>query len=373
MSSFAKRFGSKMLVLSEKDVRKCLTMESCIKINKAALMSIASPSTAALVGGKGNVPPRLGLSGAPTTISASAAEAEDWTLFKPAAFYADDGGDGNGYKESLMGMKIVSIRAQNPDKGLPLVPATILVVDAESGIVQAVLDGTYLTGIRTAASSGIATQLMRPDLNHVVVFGAGLQAECHIEAIETAIERKIPKITIVNRSLPRAEALREKISCEDCDIVLLNDKAGVEKALSAADVVAATTNSTTPLFDGSVLPSGCHVNGIGSYTPEMQEIPANAVNRSRVIIDTPDAKTVGDLKHLQANTTDCKHPMVLLGDVLANTTRGSPWPLLSNEDASKYDCTFFKGVGTAIQDVMTADMVVKRARELGIGTEVDMS
>lgn len=100
----------------------------------------------------------------------------------------------------------------------------------------------------------------------------------------------------------------------------------------------------------------------------MQEIPVHAVNRSRILIDTNDAKTVGDLKHLSLDDTSI-HPVTLLGDALADAT------LMHNDhhDTSKFDCTFFKGVGTAIQDVMTADLVMKRARELGIGTEVDMS
>jgi len=390
MSTLAKRVGSKMLVLSEADVRKCLSMKSCLEINRQALLSVASDSAAAQVGGKGQVPLRIGLPG-PVTASisnTSTGTADDWTLFKPAAFYHHSSNSDNQppnttaaattsatttTNESLMGMKIVSIRSQNPDRGLPLVTATIAVLNTESGIVQAILNGTYLTGMRTAASSGLATQLMRPDLTHLVVFGAGLQAECHIDAIKTAIGRTIPKITICNRSRPRAEQLKEKIRLlsfgESCDIVLLEDKAGVEKALSTADVVAATTNAMTPLFDGSVLPPGCHVNGIGSYTPEMQEIDINTVNRSRIIIDTHDAKTVGDLKHLQ----DVRgHPMALLGDMLADTTSDSPWGT-NIAGSENIDCTFYKGVGTAIQDVMTADLVVQRARELGIGTEVDMS
>ena len=119
------------------------------------------------------------------------------------------------------------------------------------------------------------------------------------------------------------------------------------------------------LFNGSILPPGCHINGIGSYTPEMQEISPEAVNRSRILIDTPEAKTVGDLKHL-ADRAD--HPISILGDVL-----GDPATWKKQGSGGAQDCTFYKGVGTAIQDVMTADLVVKRARELGIGVEVDMS
>lgn len=368
VSKLIKTIGSKMLVLSEKDVRMCLTMADCLDINRKALMSIASPESAAQVGGVGNVPARLGLRGPLSPAAAASGAAEDWTLIKPASFDAT-----NSATASLMGMKIVSIRSQNPNRGLPLVPATVLVLDAESGIVQAILNATYLTGARTAASSGLATQLARPDAKHLVVFGAGLQAECHIEAIETAIGRTLPKITIVNRTRERAEALKQKIlsdtnASRDIEVVWLGDDSHVQSALSTADVVAATTNATTPLFDGSILPTGCHVNGIGSYTPDMQEISPSVVNRSRILIDTNDAKTVGDLKPFLEDNNNNKHPMTLLGDALAGTA-GESW---SSQDP-QYDCTFFKGVGTAIQDVMTADFVVKKARELGIGTDVDMS
>lgn len=356
----AKSFGSKMLVLSEKDVRKVLTMADCLKINKEAYMSITSASSR--VGGKGHVPTRLSLPGPPKA-GVAVEGAADCTLFKPAAFYADQS---TPNKESLMGMKIISLRADNPKGGFPLAPATVAVLDADTGIVQAIVSSTYLTGARTAAGSGLATQLARPDLEHLVVFGAGLQAETHIDAIHTAIDREIPKITIINRTLERANQLKERLTCcISCEVVLLDDKAAVEKAVYSADVIAATTNTATPIFDCKLKP-GCHINGIGSYTPDMQEIPESVVNRSVLLIDTPEAKSVGDLKHLGADKGDSDHPITLLGEAL----EGANW---KEKASSSFDCTFYKGVGTSIQDIMTADLVVKRARELGIGTQVDMA
>jgi ornithine cyclodeaminase len=372
-----KQLGSKMLILSEKDVRRCLSMKDCLKINRKALLSVCHAAEQA--GGTGKVPTRLGLEGPHIVGSAT----QDWTLFKPAAFYADM----SSSSSSLMGVKVVSVRAQNPEAGLPLVPATVMVLDATTGTAKALVSATYLTGARTAASSGLATQLFRPDAQHLVVFGAGLQAECHIDAIQIAIGRILPKITIINRTRPRAEQLKEHLlrqnleaaassisssinSTTSIDIVLLEDKLAVEKALSTADVIAATTNATQPLFEnGSCLPPKCHINGIGSYTPEMQEIPVDAVNRCRILIDTEEAKNVGDLKHLLDEKFQ-EHPITLLGDALA---AGHGDPIHKQIQNSKYDCTFYKGVGTAIQDIMTADLVVTRARELGIGTEVDMS
>ena len=243
-----------------------------------------------------------------------------------------------------------------------MVPATILVVDPPTGTVQAVVSATYLTAARTAAGSALATQLCcchRPRSSlakHLVVFGAGLQASLHLEAIPSVVPT-LERITIINRNRQRAEDLAAKQTLRTT-VLELQDTMGVQRALNDADIVVACTNTMTPLFDGLALPRHCHVNGIGSFTPQMQEIDDATVQRSIVLIDTPDAKTVGDLKSMGTSTTP-----LLLGDILLN-----PDLLPSNRD-----CTFYKAVGTAIQDVMTAHLVVQRAKELGIGQYVDMS
>jgi ornithine cyclodeaminase len=292
-------------------------------------------------------------------------------------------------------MKLVSIRSDNPLDGLPLVPATILTVDAKTGIVDAVVAGTYLTAARTAAGSALATAhaLGRPGrtrtLEHLVVFGAGLQAELHVQAIATALTptaheeeegpsssssssslsaipiRKIPKLTLVNRNLDRARQLAGQLVdwCGDIQVVELSDDLGVADALSTANVIVTATNTVTPLFSHSsgLIPSGCHINGIGSYTPSMQEVPCRFVSdRCTVWVDTNEARQVGDLQALSPN-----HPCHLFGRVLLEQEQEPSWPHL--------DCTFYKAVGTAIQDVMTADLVVRRARELNLGTAIDMS
>jgi len=335
-----------MLMLSEKDVKKCLSLKDCLDVNRKALMAVAE--------GTAQVPTRLGLSY--QNKEAQTEDAKDWTLFKPASF-----SDSN---ETLMGIKLVSIRAMNPQQGLPTVPATVLSLNAETGYVDAVLASTYLTAARTAAGSALSCELVRPNLQRLVVFGAGLQAELHIQLISTAIGRPIPHTTIINRSEPRALQLKESISSQytqQIDIVLLHDQLGVADALSKADVVVTATNTVTPLFDGSFLPSGCHIAGVGSYTPDMAEVPARTVDRCRVMIDTPEARQVGDLKNLSQ-----QHPVELLGNLLKDKS----W---LEETSEMLDLTFYKSVGTAIQDVLTANIVVQRAREQGVGTEVDMS
>ena len=345
----------KMFLLGERDVRRALNLEECLQVNKMALISLTQ--------GSGVVPSRLGLPYPKNPNKkgdeSNQGEAEDWTLIKPAAYY--------GEQQCIsMGMKVVSVRQKNPAVGLPLVPATICLIDPPSGIVQATISATYVTAMRTSAGPALAVQMFRPDLEHLVIFGAGTQAEAHIELIELSIKRNIAKISIVNRSLERANILRQKLLDQGervVDVILLKDVDAVSTALGSADVISATTNTTTPLWkDSHVLQKGCLITGIGSYTPEMQEIPKYVVNSAHVVIDTPEAMASGDLKHL-GTFESTSHPVSLAGDAFQNP---------SKIGRSK-DCIFYKAVGTAIQDVLTAEAVVKSAKALGIGQEVDMS
>ncbi|GAX13655.1 ornithine cyclodeaminase [Fistulifera solaris] len=342
-----------MLILNEQQVQQCLHLRECLEVNREAFIALAQ--------GQATVPSRIGL---PYHSASTSGSTPDWTLFKPAA------------TSDMMGCKIVSVRRNNPAKGLPLVPATILHLDAETGSVDAVLDGTYLTAARTAAGSALATALawQGREMQHLVVFGAGLQAELHIQMIAEALpQRHLSQLTIVNRTLERAVILSNKIqsmSAEGqmafdkithCQILALDDTTQIAQALSTASCIVTCTNTATPLFDGNiVLPAGCHLNSIGSYTSDMQEIPTETtIRHCRVWMDTPEARTVGDLKDLPS-----EHPVTLFGKVLQQDYEPAKTLL---------PCTFFKSVGTAIQDVMTASIVVKKARELGIGTEIEMN
>ena len=370
-----------MLLLSEQNVKECLLMRDCLEVNRKALKSVAN--------GDAQVPTRLGLQYLPPSSPVSSAgtetkeEAADWTLFKPAALtHPQEGKEPYDRCTQNMGMKLVSIRSNNPSKGLPLVPATILSVDAETGQIRSVVAATYLTAARTAAGSALSTVLVKDvrDIVHVTVFGAGLQAKLHIHALATAMGTHIPHLTIVNRTTSSAQRLQSEIPSEwalTVHVVSLSDTDAVAQTLSQSNVVITATNTTTPLFDGNLLKPGTHLCGVGSYTPDMQELSIAAVNRCRVLMDTPDARTVGDLKHLTMS-----HPVTLVGQALMDAekhdgTLDRPAFVQAcfprESDTSSVDCTLFKSVGTAIQDILTADLVVQKAMERAIGTEVDMA
>ena len=394
-----------MLILSEADVRQCLPIELAIEANKRALGSLRKAGD-----GGATVPTRIGLPYRGAVLAgddvgdnapASDAAAEDWTLFKPALYEPANDSKKDGNQTSLMGMKLVSVRGNNPSMGLPTVPATIMLVDCKTGIANALLGGTFLTAARTAAGSAVATDCMTPaDTNplHLLVFGAGLQAEMHIDAIRS-VRPNICRISIVNRSAERAEKLialtREKLKESeddidlDMDVTLLEDRDAVKNVVGSADIICTTTNTTTPLFDGSWVKPGCHLNGVGSYTSNMEEISSEFIStRCQVVIDTPEAINVGDLNGI---SDESENYVGLLGDIMAgnahltnhgkrkraNGTEGGGGTGTcsggnNNNNNNCYDCTMFKSVGTAIQDVITAHEVYQEAIRRGVGMEVEM-
>ena len=372
-----------MLILNEAQVRKCLTLELCIQANKDALATLGStkgnhekasfvpsslPSNAV-------IPTRIGL---PRTIHESSSSnktqmPEDTTLFKPAAYYSTD----NDMSSTLMGMKIISIRAKNPSKGKPTATATMTMLNAETGEVTSVLNATYLTAARTAAGSAIATQICLEQKKllhgqkdkHLVVFGAGIQAEMHIRLIQYILPNEISKVTIVNRSFARAEKLKHTLQIEHPDVtynvLTLDQQHKIHDTVATADVIATATNTEFPLFDWSHVNLTAHIVGVGSYLDSSEEVSSTFVrDRCYTLSDTLDALNVGDLKLLEGNS---EQYLGLLGDFLQNRI------VLDREQIlHKKKCTFYKSVGTAIQDIFTADAVIQNAMKLGLGTNVDM-
>jgi ornithine cyclodeaminase len=360
--------SQKILCLSEEVVQKCLVMADCLQVNKQAFIDLYQKKVV--------VPTRIGI---PYSQQDAPREgAQDFTLFKPAAVP----------DQNILAMKLVAIRQHNPSKyGLPLVPATIISVDPPTGQVNGLVAATYLTGARTATGSALTTALYQPNLQRLVIFGAGLQARLHIHAISTALQRPIPHVTLVNRTVARAEALAREIQestdwVSDIEALPLqpDNPQQLSDVLGQADAIVTATNTTTPLFASNTkLKTNCHICSVGSYTPDMQEIPTGIVDQCTVIYDTPEALAVGDLKHLHGsqNAVPPQH-LYMLGQILSNqnnelsSSSSAPSSVKTppRQDGKSY--TFFKSVGTAVQDVCTANMVLQKARELQLGVEIEL-
>lgn len=264
-----------------------------------------------------------------------------------------------------LAVKVVSVRNENPKRGLPRINALVVLVDAATGIPAAVMDGRYLTAFRTGAASGVATDVLaRPDATVLAVIGAGAQAPAQILAV--AAVRPIRRVLVYARHADAVLALIAQMEqrCEPAIEFALAESA--EAAIREADVVCTATTSRTPVFDGAVLRPGVHVNGVGSYRPDMRELDVTTLRRAdRIVVDERAAalEEAGELiqaiaeRAIPASAIDTE-----LGEVIAGLKPG-------REGAAQI--TLFKSVGNAVQDAAVAQALVARAEREGVGTEWD--
>ncbi|WP_298815218.1 ornithine cyclodeaminase family protein [Chloroflexus sp.] len=270
-----------------------------------------------------------------------------------------------GGETPALGLKTVSVFPQNIYRAEPTIYALVTLFDPTSGRPLAVLDGTYLTALRTGAASGVATRLLaRADARVLVVFGAGAQALPQIQAVLVA-RPTINNLWIVNRTRDRAALLAAQVRSEGFrgDIRIATDPT---VPLAEADVVCTATSSPTPLFAAELVRPGTHINAIGAYRPDMAEIPPALVAQSRVFVDQRHAAwaEAGDLIQARAaGLIDEQHIAGELGELVNGAVPGR---------ATNDEITLFKSVGNAAQDLAVAALVLQRATEAGLGAEVTL-
>ncbi|MBA2726323.1 MAG: ornithine cyclodeaminase family protein [Actinobacteria bacterium] len=245
--------------------------------------------------------------------------------------------------EGSMGVKLVTVAPGNNALGKPLIQGIYVLFDKESLTPVALFDGAALTGLRTAALSGVATKyLARPDATKLVIFGAGTQARAHLEAI--AAVRDIKTVRVVSRSPERASELGALAAGRfDADVA-------DPEAVAAADVICTCTTSSTPVFDGHLLPPGVHINAVGSYKPSTRELDDAAIGSVRIVVDTPVALTEsGDLRTPLESGVIQEEDIEELATVVA---RG-------RHRKSPDDGTLFKSVGSAFEDLVVAEAAIR--------------
>ena len=327
-----------MLVLTADDVRKALPMQDVIQAMKQAF--------AALSDGRAEVPLRARLLIPPQDAT---------SLFMPA-FVQTESGD-------ALAVKVVSLFPKNPDRELALIQAAVLVLDADTGQAVALLEGSSLTAIRTGAGGGAAVDLLaRPDSHVVAVFGAGTQGRTQLEAACSV--RKIETAWVFDPNPERAKVFAEEMA--GIGPIPRNLKAARSsgEALANADIVCTATTALTPVFADHQLKQGAHITAIGSYTPEMQEVPSETIKRARVIVDSRSAVLAesGDLlRPIQQGMITEDHIYAELGEIILDHKPGRQ---------SDKEITYFKSVGVAVQDAMAASLALENARQMGLGQEV---
>lgn len=329
-----------MLALSGVNVRALVPMSEAIR-----LMGVAFGELSA------------GRAVAPQRASIHDDQHDSDTLFMPAAVPGVDG----------IGLKIVAVHPHNAARRLPTIHALVALLNAETGQPLAILDGTFLTALRTGAVSGKATELLaRPDARTLLCIGAGAQAYTQIWAACTA-RPGIVRVLVHSRHPTNTSNLIARLRQELPAIGQLAEVApDVAVAVRAADVICTATNATSPLFDDSDVRPGTHINAVGAYTPTMREVPAETVKRALVVVDEVEAilAEAGDLiAPLKAGSIDRAHLELELGQVVNGARPG-------RRDSRQI--TLFKSVGNAVQDIVVARYAVERAQAMGIGQRIEL-
>lgn len=249
-------------------------------------------------------------------------------------------------KLGIVGLKTVTFAPNNPQQGKNTIVGSVILSDYDTGESLAVLEGAYLTKIRTGAISGVATKyLAQQNAKTLCVIGTGEQAEGLVEAVLAV--RNITHIQLFNRTYDKAVTFANKLATQ-YDITVEVFK-GVEDAMHNADVIVTATNATSPVFQNA-LTNGVHINAVGSFKPDMQELPSVALQQAdKVVVESSDTalEETGDLINpIEEGVFKASDLYGELGNIVAGRLEGR----LKDEEI-----TVFKSVGLAIVDIVVAN------------------
>ncbi len=266
-------------------------------------------------------------------------------------------------EDQALGMKVVTYFQNNPRQNVPSILATIMLFSPETGKMIAVMDGSYITAIRTACASAMASKVLsNPTASVLGILGAGVQAKAHIRALSRV--RKIRRIKIYSPSGTSASRVKQEVESQLGVAIEVANSA--EEAVRGADLIVTATTAKQPILATEWLKSGAHINAVGSHRPDLRELDGATLARSRVFVDSREAimAECGDvLLALADKSITADHVQAEIGEILAGTRPGR----IATEEV-----TLYKSVGIAIQDVATARLVYHKALQRGVGTDVSV-
>ncbi len=322
------------LLLRESDVRALLPMHDAIELMAGALRAFSAGDVVQPVRQAVLVEPHAGYLG-----------------LMPA--YLKTAG--------AVGAKAVTFYPRNAAHDLPTHQAVVLLWDAATGELLALLDGRLITEVRTAATSAAAARVLaRPDAHTLALLGAGVQARSHLEAIR--LVKSLRAVRVWSRTAAGAHRLAAEMQSRvGLPIAVC---ATAEAAVRGADLIVTATSSATPVLRGEWIDEGAHVTAVGAPRPDWRELDTEAVRRARIFVDSRAGALAesGDvLLAIKERAIAPDHILAEIGEVLAGTVRGRQ---------TESDVTLFKSLGMAVEDVAAAHFVYARAREKGMGQEI---
>lgn len=262
----------------------------------------------------------------------------------------------------FFGAKVISLLPGNPAKALPMVQGYVSLFDHGTGKPVALIEGASVTAIRTAAASGLATrELAREDARTHGIFGTGVQAVTHIDAVSCA--RDIREVVVWGRDPDKTRQFaRQQSERAQVEVTATEDP----KEAAGCDIVSTVTGATKPILSGDWLRPGCHLNLVGVHTPEAREADTRAIERSRLYVDLLESalSEAGDiLIPIGEGAIDRAHILGEIGQVLAGAVPGR---------TGGTDITLYKSLGIVAQDLFAAAHIYARALEEAAGVEVDL-
>lgn len=326
-----------MLLLSREDIKKVFTMKEAIEAVKQAFSLVSE--------NKCVVPLRTNI---------QAPKYEGCFLFMPA------------YVEEMdtASLKVINIFPHNIDQGIPSAPAQVFLIDGKTGLVQSVLDGTYVTQLRTGASSGAAFELLaKKNCRTGALIGTGGQAATQLEAMLCA--RALEEVRVFDTNAERCadftKRMQEELAGYQTRIRAVSSS---DEAIDDADLLITVTPSSTPVFDGTKIKKGATISCVGSYQHHMQELdPAVLPRTSKIYFDSRSAvlSEAGDiLIPLEKGIISEKNFTGDIGDVISKKLVGRE----NDEEIIVYET-----VGVAAQDLVTAKIIYDKAIAAKIGQQ----
>jgi ornithine cyclodeaminase/alanine dehydrogenase-like protein (mu-crystallin family) len=327
-----------MLLLNRQDVESLLDLDQ--------LVDALADAMAELSAGRVSMPAR---------VAARVSKAEGLLGAMPAYLSSSD----------TLAVKLVSVFPQNERRGLPSHQAVILVFDAWTGAPLAMMEGGYITAVRTAGGSALATRLLaRPESSVLTIIGTGVEARAHARAIPRV--RTIREIRIVGRTLQKAEALSAEIASAGG----IRPRAFVSsvEAAQGADIICATTHAAEPVVLGRWLAPGMHVNSVGFNTAG-KEVDGAAIVKSLLVVESrgvalaPPPAGANEISWaIRDGLISAQHIHAEVGELVSGSRPGRTSP---------DQITLYKSVGVAVQDAAAANLVLQAARARRMGKEVE--
>ena len=324
------------LILTQVQVRSLLPMDRCVELVAEALSSLARDEATNPLRWAVHLPADRGLLGMmPGYVAAPPA----------------------------LGMKALAVFPRNHGTEFDSHQGVVLLFNIDNGTPIAILEASAITAIRTAAASGVATDLLaRQDAGDVAILGSGVQARSHLEAM--LLQREVRRVRVYSPTeehrmrFAEEESKRHGIDVEPAP--------SAQSAVAEADIICTTTSSRKPVLRGEWLAAGAHVNAVGACVPSARELDTAAVVGARLFVDRRESalNEAGDfLVPKSEGVIGDDHIKGEIGELLTGQAKGR---------SNRQEITIFKSLGIAVMDLVSAHYVVAAAREKGVGTDIEL-